>query len=325
MKLDHRHDSPVDFETHKDYLLPVLYSRDHFEARVHLETPELDAGEFPYRPFAEHLAESIAFEVPKSMSNASHEPYENWGISWDEAFELARHNLRERFLRFSQVGSLYSYTLHSSFSASYLLRTDVIRELNVPGDKIAMVPDHRGLYVCGSEDDDGLVALAERAGDFLRHMETISGMAFRLVGDQWEPWLPPVDHPAYPRFKDLQQWTLARAYHDQKDLLDGRKVNDEPLFVASLSSFKNHTTGQQSTYSSWAEGVPTLLPKSDLVFFSRVKGWLPRPMGAARWETVEGAVGHLMERQDLYPPRYLVREFPGEEFLQQLRRPEELE
>ena len=39
----------------------------------------------------------------------------------------------------------------------------------------------------------------------------------------------------------------------------------------------------------------------------------------AKWERVVEICGSMMEEQDVYPPRFLVNEYPSEEQLQQLQ------
>jgi len=72
------------------------------------------------------------------------------------------------------------------------------------------------------------------------------------------------------------------------------------------------------TYCVWSEGVDSLLPKTDLVFFYRdgdEDGDIPAQV---EWDQVQAAFGDLMEPLDMYPPRFRVREFPGEERLRRI-------
>ena len=218
--------------------------------------------------------------------------------------EVAKHNLREHTgPSFSKVGGFYSLTSGDEFNAARMLLTDRIRDLNVAGDPIATVPHRKSLYVCSSGDAHSLGAMARLTNDDLRHEGRISGMAFRLVGDEWKVWLPPVDHPAYDAFHALYLQTICHTYTAQKDLLDRRHFREEATpFVATFMAKQFDKTGRQSSFCTWSEGVPTLLPETDLIFFSRptapVHG---RVIGWADWETVRRLVGDLMEPQGLYP------------------------
>ena len=99
--------------------------------------------------------------------------------------KVSKHNLREHTGPFSKVGGLYSLTSGGAFNASRILLTDLICDLNVAGDPIATVTHRKSLYVCGSDDADSLGAMARLTNDDLRHEGAHSGMAFRLVGDEW--------------------------------------------------------------------------------------------------------------------------------------------
>ena len=69
--------------------------------------------------------------------------------------------------------------------------------------------------------------------------------------------------------------------------------------------------GRVLNYAVWPEGAVALLPRTDLVVFMRAR----HDPVMADMDRVLAEVGHLMEPQEIYPPRYLVREFPTEEEL----------
>ena len=64
------------------------------------------------------------------------------------------------------------------------------------------------------------------------------------------------------------------------------------------------------TNVAWAEGVDSLIPRSDEVWFG-VMGTDGQPGDpkVASWSVVEKSLGHLLESQGMYPERYRVRSF----------------
>ena len=62
------------------------------------------------------------------------------------------------------------------------------------------------------------------------------------------------------------------------------------------------------------------MPRADQVVFFRPDATGDRGEIVARgaWEQVQEAAGDLMEPAPVYPPRYLVRDFPSAERLQAL-------
>jgi hypothetical protein len=140
-------------------------------------------------------------------------------------------------------------------------------------------------------------------------------MAYRLAGDEWETWLPPEDHPSYRAFRELHVQSLAQTYAEQKDLLDKRHERQQTdIFVATYSAMQNNTTGRINSYCMWSEGVDSLLPKTDQIFFFRPEAPKDKQLAArGDWDHVRSIVGHLMEPEDSYPERWRVREFPSTE------------
>ena len=126
--------------------------------------------------------------------------------------------------------------------------------------------------------------------------------------------MPERDDPLYQKFKLLAIKSMGSEYSEQKELLEQlHEQTGEDLHVASYSAVEHETDGYQ-TYCVWSEGVDSLLPKTDLVFFYRgddgEDGDIPTQV---EWDQVQAQFGDLMEPQDMYPPRFRVREFPGEE------------
>ena len=69
--------------------------------------------------------------------------------------------------------------------------------------------------------------------------------------------------------------------------------------------------GRLLSYAIWTETVETWLPQTDLVVFGGMDG---EPT-MVPWSKAMEEVGHMVEAQDIYPPRYCVREFPTAEQL----------
>jgi hypothetical protein len=138
-------------------------------------------------------------------------------------------------------------------------------------------------------------------------------MAFRLNEDNWEAWLPPDGHALYNQFRALRLETMARNYANQQQLLYARhERSGEDIYVGTFSALSHEASGRKWSYSVWTRGVPTLLPQTDLVMLisPREEGGIDE-LARGRWDDVNRVVGHLMQVQEEYPPRYLVTEFPS--------------
>jgi hypothetical protein len=201
-----------------------------------------------------------------------------------------------------------------------MLLLDFIRKLKVRGDTIAMVPNRETLYVGGSEDATGLEMMAKLTKENVQHERSISGLAFRLVGDEWEIWMPPKEHPSYRDFRQLYIQSIGETYAEQKDLLERRhEIEQLDVYVAEYSAMEENTNAELFSYCVWSEGVDTLLPEADQVFFFRPEAVEAEQMaGKVKWDTMKRALGHLMAPQGTYPERWRVKDFPDANMLEQI-------
>jgi hypothetical protein len=148
----------------------------------------------------------------------------------------------------------------------------------------------------------------------------LTGLAFRLVDDFLEPFLPEEDSPQFQPLQLLRVQSLGRDYGEQQELLAAlHEKTGEDLFVASYSALQNKETGRLHTYCVWSEDVDSLLPETDRIFFVKAgDGGKAEMACGADWDKARAVVGYLMEAQDTYPERYLVREFPSAEQLAEM-------
>jgi hypothetical protein len=92
------------------------------------------------------------------------------------------------------------------------------------------------------------------------------------------------------------------------------------VIVDRYTAVEHKETGAALSYCCWSERNRILLPRADYVAF----GWLrpgqkePTEVGLAGWERVVSVVGHLMQKTDHWPERFLVEDFPTAEQLEAL-------
>jgi hypothetical protein len=277
----------------------------------------------------EHLALSLVYDLPTSMRTIGQEDLDNWQVTLFEALEAARDNLL-------QIGSqailycgqgVYVSATGDNYDASRMVLLDRVRQLEVRGRHIAMIPNRDTLIVTGADQIEGLAAMAAIAEQALKQPRPIGGLAFELDDDEWVPWLPPAGHPQFAAFKRLQLQTLGEDCNGQKSLLDAlHQKQGQDLFVASYSAIQNEQTGELFSFCMWAEGVESLLPETDLIFFFRPDDGKEGKLAArAAWQHVQDCVGDLLEPQGMYPERHRVREFPSQRQLDELARSPALE
>ena len=138
----------------------------------------------------------------------------------------------------------------------------------------------------------------------------MSGLALRLEGDEWLPWLPDRSHPSYVEYRMLRMQTYGENYGDQKQLLDKlyEKIKED-VFVASFKAIRDTATGEVVSYCLWSKGCHALLPRTDRVFFYEEGR---EPVGTD-WDRATAVVGDLMKPIGMFPERYRVFEYPTED------------
>lgn len=310
-------------DVHPD-LLPSVRPRAYIElnlVRMRLQGIQ-DAG-WPYVPLADQLAICLVYDLPESLMQIQQRHLEDWQVSFEEALEHSIENLRQMSNhRFQKLASgVWRSPWKDNLDASRLVLPELIRAHEIKGDPVVMVPNRDTLLLTGSEDEAGLSRLIEVATEEFEHARAISGFALRLEEDQWLPFLPDQEHPAFEQFRLLAIQSLGGDYSDQKELLQQQCLaSGEDVFVANYSGMRDNETGRVFSYCVWSEGVETLLPRTDcLVFFrpdeANDQGEI---LGSASWWHAEEIIGDLLIPMPMYPQRYRVSQFPSEEQLQRL-------
>lgn len=311
-------DVPDELEDARHDLLPAVRPRSFFElTRLRTRLEGLDPPDWPYRPLAEHLGIGLVYDLPESILQIQEHHLAAWEASFEPVLEIALENLAQiSHDDYKPIGrGVLASPWHDNHDAARLLLIQKARACDLAGDPVAIVPNRDMLLLTGSEDEAGLVRLAARAAKGLEHPRPLSGIAVRLDGDSWVPFLPEPGHPARPAFRKLAVWALGQAYGEQNELLVAlNQKNNHDIFVASLGAFERKEDGEVFSYCVWTEGVPSLLPQTDLVILARPRGENDVSLLArAPWDDLQRVAGELLEPLDLYPMRYRARDFPSAE------------
>ncbi len=311
---------PDDFEDVHPDLLPALRSRAYIEVnclRLRAEGAK-DIG-WPYRTVADHLSLSLVYDLPESITSIQQRQLDTWKVTFDDALARALENLAAiSGHEFDRAGAgVWRSPWHDNLDTSRLMLLDLIRSHEVHGDPVAMIPNRDTLVLTGADDEQGLVRLAELAEDAWEHPRAISGLAVRLEGDEWVPFLPAEDHPAFTRLLRLRLLSQGADYNSQKKALEAwYEQQDEDVYVGPYSVATHQESGDTFSYCVWTESVDVSLPVAQRVFFVRIgEDEKPRVVGASTFARVQEHLGALLTPQDLYPPRYRVSDFPSQEQL----------
>jgi hypothetical protein len=279
---------------------------------------------WPYQPLGEHLGIGLTYDLPEAMVMLQNLHLHDWGVSFYEVYERALGNLAEIDATFSTIDD-HSYVSATGdhYDASRMLLPELIQELKVVGDPVAMIPNRDRLLLTGSDDVAGIESVALIAQQLLAHPRPLTGVAFVYRNEEWQTWLPHPDHPAYATLKSLGLQTLHQDYQEQTHLLGMWLSQTEP--EARAAEFRLHGAEAKQppiSYCVWQEGQTWLLPRSDRVCLLPAGKRTHHPLVEGlncSWEQMERIAGDLLEEQEMYPVRYRVREFPTAQQLSHLR------
>ena len=314
--LDAHKPPPDEYADIKPDILPAVRSRSFFEsARLRMAIGGNDDTFLQYQTIGDDLGLGLVYDMPDSMRPISNKDIDLWGVTFYEALESARDNLRElrpRIIGPKEGEGVYVFTTNDGYDSSRLIILDLIRQFQVKGDYIAMAPGREMLIVAGAEDTRGLEAMVALAKKAFEQPRAVSGVALRLVGDEWVPWMPEAAHPLYDEFRGLRMKSFGQDYAEQKGLLDElHEKTGEDVFVASYSVVQQKETGHRVSFCMWTKGLPSLLPQTERI----VLGGEDQEPVMARWERVVEIAGDLMTPMGIYPERYRVEGFPTTEQL----------
>ena len=203
---------PRDFELARSSIFPRIVLRTSLATvRLGGENPLLPKHETPYALLSNEFAIELLFQFSHSNRCLQTADFEAWGVSFDEALRMAIGNLERVAPDFEKAaeGGLYSVHRHSYIGRSYIgsafiLLTESIRQLELIGRPVAMIPNQGILLITGSEDCPGIYRMAQLSELMFAHGDQFGGVPHQLVDGQWKTYQLPTDHPAYLMFRQLR-------------------------------------------------------------------------------------------------------------------------
>jgi len=308
-------DADDSWEAVRNHLLPLVRPRAFFENTNLMSGHDWKAGPaFPQKPLAGPLSTVLAIDRPSSMAMVSGTLLGDWGRSFDEVLEVALGNLRARsscqFERREE--GFYLSGFGDWHDVSRILLPDLLLQLDVRGDPVAIAIVREGLAVAGSEDIAALNAMAAFAqSTWLEATRPISRAPLVYREGSWQPFEP--EDPALIELK--AQWVNQRAwdYGQQAEVLEAHfTAIGLDRFLAPLEIIRDGP--HLRTWTSWASDAQASLPKADAVILVQPGGRaLPR-----LWKDVETICGPFQAEGATYPQRYSGLDWPDAEALERL-------
>ena len=301
----------LDFEAAQDLLMPLVRNRCDMLLTQRTDQDE-DGPRLALEPLAGPLCVLVAIDRPHSMSMLNETTLKTWEQPFAHVKELAIRNLESRSpCSFRRAGSGYYVSQFEDFyDASRLLLPRLFDQLELRGAPVAVAVSRSGLIVAGSDDTEGLNAMAAFVEEVMKgETRPISYAPLILDGNVWRPFEPEIPELAPLRVLAATQrlWDYAK----QQRVLEDERSRRE-VFVATADS--RFHDGELLSWATWTKGVPTLLPRTDYIAITDLKLHMFR-----RWEDVEAICGTFQPEESHEPARYFVDRWPDLDALRRLR------
>ena len=309
---------PKAFADAKARLLPVLRSRSMIEYVALAVAGEADTAKLPAaQPFSADAAIMLAYDTEHSMMTLTGSSLTEWNVSFDTALAAAIDNLRDSTVSsFDQVApGLYLSTWNDAYDTSRLLFPDVLYQLGVGGEPVAMIPTRNRLMVASANDSAAQLTMINAARLFAEEEgRQLSALMYHYVNGRAVEYQPR-DAEVAAKLAELRRKTLAEDYAGQKDMLEkAHEKSGTDVFVASYQIISSRDTGREASFTVWTEDVDTLLPEADLVALvstAELEDGRSGPPKLVAWRDLQAATGAFEQLPDRYPARYKPANFPG--------------
>ncbi|MBX2810662.1 MAG: hypothetical protein KTR25_02585 [Myxococcales bacterium] len=265
----------------------------------------------PIQPMAEHLGIVLVYDEPETVRMLGQDQLSAWQISFDEALEVAIDNLRcqsEADWLAIRPG-LFASPYADFHDAARICLPDVFHRLPIRGQPVVTVPNRKTVLVAGDRDPLALQGLFELTLSKLQEDRPISGIPVQHDGRQWASWVPDTEYPQLCGWSELRAKEISAAYELQRELLTLTIGEHHSPSVVPIPVGAFIRTG-----CVWPnEGTP-LLPAVDFVLFGDDHAGVQ----AVPLRTVREHLPHLLERAEVWPPRWRALRHPSIDELRKL-------
>jgi hypothetical protein len=298
---------PPPWEEARAKLMPIVRPRVVADAME--RTPNDGTGPEeppPWRALSDHLVVHLAVDRPSSTLVVEPQMLRDWGVTFDEGYNVAMGNLARRELPSLEQheDGFFATEEDEYYDLSRLLLPDSIAALPLKGAPVVIPAIRRRILVAGSEDAAAVEAMARIAHYLISEKQgfPVSYAPLVLEGDQWRPYDPPQGLGTANALTALQ---ACLDFETEYPLLNGRlRRTERAEELAGLTILPDENDVPQ-TLALWVEAA-SLLPKADLIVMRAPTGTIVR-----RWEDVDAAFGGLPREPDTALTYAVVSDWPS--------------
>lgn len=270
----------------------------------------------PHEQFGGDLMTVLLWDTPTTMSVIDQAQLDDWSARFEDLLPVAIDNLDDQ----AHVGwtSIYKQTYASldedDYAGSRMLVPGYLGLTGLSGELVVLHPNRSRLIVAAVDDARGIAKACEHALDELGAPSPVSLQPLVGKPGQWRPLVLPQSHPAHEMWQRLVCLNGQMIHNSLRQAL--QTLLGEDVLVAAHDVVQA-ANGTYRSITTWTEGVPSLLPRTDLIRLVTARGQTI----TAPWTEVKELVGPLMEPTEHYPELWRVVYFPHDRDLAQLRKP----
>lgn len=308
---------PKAYADAKAKLLPILRSRSLIEYVALTAADDTDSTSLPAaQPFSTDTAIMLVYDTEHSMATLAESTLAEWGVSFATALADATDNLRDATISsFEQIApGLFIGTWDDAYDTSRLLFPDVVYQLALGGEPVVMIPTRGRMMVVSSNDREAQLAMVRMARQFVEEEgRQVSALMYRYDQGRAVEWAPS-DPEVAGLMAEFLRRTLLDDYAGQKEMLEAAHEKDgTDIYVASYEVMSAKQTGNEASFTVWAENVDTLLPETDLVALvatAELDDGEKAPPKLVAWRDLIAVTGDFERMAQRYPARYKAGNFP---------------
>jgi hypothetical protein len=264
-------------------------------------------------PLAGDLHIRLLYDFGENMTHVTPELCETWGQTQGALREQAMSNLKAlpRPIWTPLEKGVYRVASEVAYEETFFLIDAVVDQLPFAESAVVM-PVNRGVLLAADGRSEAQLGemLLEAFASLQENPWPISGVMLTRRERRWQEFQG--EGLVARRAKAVATLNLAGTYKDQQDALtEWLTEQGEDVFVATFDlRQRGDDIGDIFSWCVWIEGLPTLLPQTDVIIFG--KGEEPnRESLRVNWSDAVTLCGHYMEQTTDDPPRYRLKGFPN--------------
>jgi uncharacterized protein YtpQ (UPF0354 family) len=307
-------------------LLPVI--RPIGFARA---SKDMSGGAALMRSFAPFLGSFLAVDFPDTMMYVTNRHIDEWSVTEEELFATALGNMGARSgdgIEPLEETDRPVWQINSGdyYESSRLLVPGFLASFSdrVQGRPIAIIPERSTMIIAGDADPDTVEAMAELGRRGYDESSRSISPAIYTIDDHGAviPYLRDGNDDIANAVRMGHVLLALNEYAAQKSDLEKQfEEGEEDVFIASYTAVELEESGRPVSYAIWGEGIPTLLPRADVVHVV-----LGDPESdesesfAVPWDKVLALVPDcIVQEANMSPARYRTLHWPTPEQLEALQ------